>query len=56
MRVMRAASDNMHLGFEELLLAAWMMQSAQLGADPKLDELQSETHSQKQSAKEGDVK
>jgi hypothetical protein len=56
MRVKRVASDDVHLGFEELLFAAWTTQSAQLRADPKLDELQSGTYLQKTIGKEGDVK
>jgi hypothetical protein len=56
MRVMRAASDDVHLDFEELIFAAWTTQSAQLRADPKLDEMQSVTYLQKTIGKEGDVK
>lgn len=52
----RAVSDNVHVDFEELLFAAWAMQSARLCADPKLDELQFVTGLQKQSGNEGDVK
>jgi hypothetical protein len=56
MRVKRVASDDVHLGFEELLFAAWTTQSAQLRVYPKLDEPQSVKYPQKTRAKEGDVK
>jgi hypothetical protein len=54
--VRRAVSDNVHVDFEELLFAAWAMQSTQLCADPNLDEQQFVTNLQKQSGKEGDVR
>jgi hypothetical protein len=56
MRVDRTAIDDVQMTFQELLLAAWVTQSAQLRAEPKLDELQSVTYLQKTIGKEGDVK
>jgi hypothetical protein len=54
--VRRTVSDDVHVDFEELLFSAWAVQSAELRADPKLDELQSVTHLQKTSTKEGDAR